>query len=299
MTGGMKGIPQAHGCAQSGMTGGMISNRLIAPYFSERLRKSLIVALYVACCLCAPACRQAGVACGLLSVVRCLSGAAWGFEDKLLTQPVAQERILTALSKELEPRGFSGVEIRFMQFPEKFSYSSGSELLFEEMSGHRRLGIRRYKISALGERGIRKTAFCAAAVSAEGPDIRARYHIPAGKRIAESDLAVSRVRLDDLPTDAATDPGQVIDQESNRNIGQGARIQLDFLRQPAAVLRGEIIEIGINIGGLAAKVFGEAESSGFVGDRIAFKNTLSLKRFFAKITAPHQAEVIWDGGDKG
>lgn len=220
-------------------------------------------------------------------------------EEELLTRPAAESIILSRLTTELTPMGFTGIQIRFMQFPEKFNYPTGAEIVFEEMAGHRRLGIRRYKISALGERGIRKTAFCAAAVSAEGPDIRARYHIPAGKRIAESDLILSRTRLEDLPTDAATDLGQILDQEANRNITQGERLVLGFFRQPFAVLRGEIIEVQLLFAGFEAKVFGEAQSSGFIGDRIPFKNTLSLKRFFAKITGPRQAQVVWAEGENG
>ena len=224
---------------------------------------------------------------------------AGAIENKSLTRSDAEAKILAVLAAELDPLGFSDIRIRFTQFPEKFPYPEGSELVFEEMAGHRRLGIRRYKISALGERGIRKTAFCAAAVSAEGLDIRARYHIPAGKRIAESDLILRRVRLDDLPTDAVTDPAQILDQEANRNISQGERIERDFARQPFAVLRGEIIEVELVAGGMGVKVFAEAQSSGFVGDQIPFKNTLSLKRFYANITGPRQARFVWAEGDKG
>lgn len=220
-------------------------------------------------------------------------------EEEILTRPAAESIILSRLTAELTPMGFTGIQIRFMQFPEKFNYPTGAEIVFEEMAGHRRLGIRRYKISALGERGIRKTAFCAAAVSAEGPDIRARYHIPAGKRVAESDLILSRTRLEDLPTDAVTDLAQILDQEANRNIAQGERLVLGFFRQPFAVLRGEIIEVRLLFSGFEAKVFGEAQSSGFIGDRIPFKNTLSLKRFFAKITGPRQAHVVWAEGENG
>ena len=235
----------------------------------------------------------------MLVAIGVLSVPAFAVEEQMLTQPVVESAIQSVLSKELNPLGFSNVQIRFIQFPEKFTYPAGSDITMEEMAGHRRLGVRRYKISAVGERGARKTAFCAAAVSAEGPDIRARYHIPAGKRIAESDLIVQRIRLDDLPTDAATNIGQLLDQEAARNIGQGSRLELDFVRQPYAVLRGEIIEVQLSIGGIMAKVFGEAESSGFVGDRIPFKNTLSLKRFFAKITGPRQAQVAWSEGENG
>lgn len=228
-----------------------------------------------------------------------LFGSAFAVEEQNLTRSQVESMVRPVLSRELEPLGFSDIRIRFTQFPEKFSYPAGAQIVVDEMAGHRRLGFRRYKISALGERGIRKTAFCAAAVSAEGPDIRARYHIPAGKRIAESDLILRRVLLDDLPTDAATNPAQVLDQEANRNIAQGERIELDFVRQPYAVLRGEIIEVILDLGTAQVKVFGEAQTSGFVGDRIAFKNTLSLKRFFAKITGPRQAVLSWAEGVTG
>lgn len=227
------------------------------------------------------------------------STTAFAVEDHLLIRESVGQMVLTRLNAELSQIGFSDVRIRFTQFPEKFTYPSGSELTIDEMAGHRRLGIRRYKITALGERGIRKTAFCAAAVSAEGPDIRARYHIPIGKRIAESDFVVTRKRIDDLPTGAVIDPKQILDQEANRNISQAERLELGFVRQPFAVLRGEIIEIQISLGSIQAKVFGEAQSSGFIGDRVPFKNTLSLKRFFAKIIGPRQARVSWAEGDNG
>lgn len=236
---------------------------------------------------------------GLVLAVLSFAPAAWALEDQILTQPAVESMVLARLNTELQQIGFSDVRIRFTQFPEKFTYPSGAQLVMEEMAGHRRLGIRRYKISAVGERGVRKTAFCAAAVSAEGPEIRARYHIPAGKRIAESDLAVQRIRMDDLPTDASTNPAQILDQEANRNITQGDRLMLGFLRQPYAVMRGEIIEVELIVGNIHAKVFGEAQSAGFVGDRIPFMNTLSLKRFFAKITGPRQAQALWSEGENG
>ncbi|MBI4180114.1 flagellar basal body P-ring formation protein FlgA [bacterium] len=235
---------------------------------------------------------------GILIILCLLATSAWAVEDQALSRKSVEPLILEQLSREFEPLGFSDIQIRFLQFPEKFSHPAGAELRVEEMAGHKRLGVRRYKISALGERGVRKTAFCAAAVSAEGPDIRARYHIPAGKRIAESDLQISRARLDDFTTTAATAPSQIVGQEANRNIAQGGRIDLGHVRQPFAVQRGEIIEVELDIGGVQARVFGEAQSSGFVGDRIPFKNTLSLQRFFAKITGPRQAQVAWAEGDK-
>lgn len=235
----------------------------------------------------------------LLILPAAMFGSAWAVEDELLNREVAQTMILTKLNSELQRLGFSDVQIKFTQFPEKFSYPNGSQLTLDEMAGHRRLGIRRFKISAVGERGVRKTAFCAAAVSAEGPEIRARYHIPAGKRVAESDLLITRSRIDDLPTTAATDPAQILDQESNRNIAQNDRVELHFLRMPFAVQKGEIIEVELALGGIQAKVFGEAQSAGFVGDRIPFKNTLSLKRFFAKIIGPRQAQVVWAEGENG
>jgi len=74
---------------------------------------------------------------------------------------------------------------------------------------------------------------------------------------------------------------------------------LGFLRQPYAVMRGEIIEVELIVGTIHAKVFGEAQTAGFVGDQIPFKNTLSLKRFFAKITGPRQAQVLWAEGENG
>lgn len=231
-------------------------------------------------------------------LVLLLAGTAFAIEDQALTQSSVESLVLPALGKELEALGFSNIQIRFTQFPEKFTYPAGAQLVIEEMAGHRRLGFRRYKISAVGERGVRKTAFCTTAVSAEGPDIRARYMIPAGKRIAESDLVIQRARLDDLPTDAATATGQLLDQEANRNIPQGARLSLGFVRQPFAVMRGEIIEVQLLYGGIIAKVFGEAQSSGFIGDRVPFKNTLSLKRFYAKITGPHQAHLEGSEGEK-
>lgn len=237
---------------------------------------------------------------GLLALMMfVMPPAALAVEEQSLEPSGVESMIVSRLEKELLPMGFSDVRIRFTQFPEKFTYPTRSELVLEEMAGHRRLGFRRYKISAVGERGVRKTAFCAAAVSAEGPDIRARYHIPAGKRIAESDLVVQRLRIEDLPTDAATQIAQILDQEANRNIAQGDRLELDFVRQPFAVQRGEIIEVRLILGGIQARVFGEAQSSGFVGDRVPFKNTLSLKRFFAKITGPRQAEVSWAEGENG
>ncbi len=248
---------------------------------------------------------------GEVATLQFLSAAAlaltlllWGpavlaFEENLLSKGQVESLILSALTREMEPLGLTNVQIRFTQFPEKFTYPAGTEFILEEMAGHRRLGIRRFKVTAVGERGVRKTAFCATAVSAEGPDIRARYHIPAGTRVAESDLAVRRTRLTDLPTDAVTDPAQVVDQEANRNITQGDRLELDYFRRPYAVLKGEIIEVQLNFGHVQAKVFGEAQSSGFVGDRLPFKNTLSLKRFFAKITGPRQAQILWDEGREG
>ena len=237
---------------------------------------------------------------GLVLICLAFPAAVFAIEDQSLTPSAVESLVMPKLARELEPLGFTDIRIRFTQFPEptKFSYSGASELVIDEMAGHRRLGIRRYKITAMGERGVRKTAFCAAAVSAEGPDIRARYHIPAGKRIALTDLAIRRVRQDDVPMDAATDVAQILDQEANRNISQGERVALDFVRQPFAVLRGEVIEVGMVIGTIEAKVFGEAQSSGFVGDQIPFKNTLSLKRFFARITGPRRAQIIWNqGGD--
>lgn len=218
-------------------------------------------------------------------------------EEELLDRDRIGAMVMSNLTKELEPMGFSGVQIRFAQFPDRFSYPAGSQMVITEMAGHRRLGIRRYKITAMGERGVRKTAFCAAAVSAEGPEIRAHYHIPAGKRIAQSDLVVTRKRIEDMPTDAVTDVAQIVDQEANRNIAQGERIESDFVRQPFAITRGEVIEVEVNLGAVEARVFAEAQSSGFVGDRIPFKNTLSLKRFDARITGPRKARTTLSEGE--
>lgn len=245
--------------------------------------------------------RALRVFCGKCSLVFCavvfvaLPAAA----DQTVGPAEIQALIQQRMEGELAPLGMGNIAVQLQRPPAPMVYADGAKVVLQEMGGHMRLGIRRFKIAMGDIRGGMKTAFVYARVSADVPVVRARYPIPTDKQIVTTDLAIGVERRDELSMKTILDAEQIIGRTAGRAIAQGDEIQTGHIRKTHAVRKGEIIEVEIQLGSVTAKVYAEALQAAYEGERIPFKNTVSMKRFFATVTGPRQARVIVDGDEGG
>ena len=135
---------------------------------------------------------------------------------------------------------------------------------------------------------------------------RVRISIPAPRVVATVDLRPGRpidassLKLevrDDFP---AAEPfpaalEDVVGKLPRRPIRAGTPICSSWLDEPKAIARGETVLVEVREGGALLQFDGQALASGAVGQTIPVLNTMSKKRFQARIEAKGKVSV---GGSK-
>ena len=135
-----------------------------------------------------------------------------------------------------------------------------------------------------------------------------RHRAPVWARVKISIAAPRVVALRDLrpgqPIDAAWLKLEMHDGESmpmtieevagrvpRRAIRAGTAIRPAWLDEPKAVERGETVQVEVREGGALLQLNGQAQASGAVGQTIPVLNTMSKKRFQARVEAKGKVSV--------
>jgi flagella basal body P-ring formation protein FlgA len=83
----------------------------------------------------------------------------------------------------------------------------------------------------------------------------------------------------------------VVGRRPRMRIAAGAEIRTDQLAEAHDVERGDTIRIEVRNGGAAIEFSGEAEASGFVGEKVLVRNPDSQKRFLARVVGKGRVAV--------
>jgi flagella basal body P-ring formation protein FlgA len=98
---------------------------------------------------------------------------------------------------------------------------------------------------------------------------------------------------DDLPA-AEPSPATLADVAGKiprRLIRVGTPIRSAWLAEPKAVVRGETVQVEVREGGALLQLDGQAQASGAIGQTIPVLNTMSKKRFQARVEAKGKVSV--------
>jgi len=123
------------------------------------------------------------------------------------------------------------------------------------------------------------------------PRVVAAENLSPGRPI---DSAGVRVEIrDEFPLSEAS-PGsieEVAGKVLRRAVRAGTTIRSAWLEAPKAVLRGEAVEIESRQGGALVQALGQAQAPGAIGETIPVINSMSKKRFPARVIAKGKVAV--------
>src|SRR5262249_21989796 len=138
--------------------------------------------------------------------------------------------------------------------------------------------------------------------------VRVKITVPLKRVVAveplqpDRPIAAAQVRLEEcegLPSaqPPARDLEQVVGRMPRRPIAAGSEILLSLITQPAAVARGETVEVEVRSGSARLGFTARAESPGGPGDTIQVRNPRSGKSFQAKVSAKGKVLVVASNGE--
>jgi flagella basal body P-ring formation protein FlgA len=78
---------------------------------------------------------------------------------------------------------------------------------------------------------------------------------------------------------------------ATRSLPEGSYLDSKSVRQPSAVVRGEVVKVDVVDGATHLRLEARAETTGNIGDRITLINPSGLRRFQATVTSPGYARI--------
>ena len=105
------------------------------------------------------------------------------------------------------------------------------------------------------------------------------------------DVRLARVRVSQVPSDAALSLDQIVGMQLRRAIPAGQPLHLADLTRPALVQRGAVVQIELSALGLSVTGQATALDAGAEGDRIRVQNVNSRAYLFADVIGPGQVRV--------
>ena len=120
----------------------------------------------------------------------------------------------------------------------------------------------------------------------------ATHRLLAGAPIQPSDVRLQRVPSGTGQDESAQNLSQVIGQALRHPLNAGQKIAVAELSAPILVQKGALVQIQLQVPGLAVTAAGTAADSGAMGDHIGVLNPASGAIIEAEITGPDQVRVL-------
>ena len=115
--------------------------------------------------------------------------------------------------------------------------------------------------------------------------------VNAGETFASGMLEVKQQTLPLGTHNTIAEPAQAVGRTALRRIRAGDAVRTEWLAAPAAVQRGQAVEVEVRSGRSSIRFRAEAVSNAQLGEMVALRNPVTGKRFRAVATAPGQAEM--------
>lgn len=122
------------------------------------------------------------------------------------------------------------------------------------------------------------------------PVVLAVEDLTAGRPIRANQV-VLETRSDGTAVEGVANLNGVIGKLPQRTIRAGTAIPANALAAPPAVRRGDAVTVTVECGGAHLKLETQAETTARVGERIALRNPVSHRRFWARVAGPGRASV--------
>ncbi|MEM9658625.1 MAG: flagellar basal body P-ring formation chaperone FlgA, partial [Planctomycetota bacterium] len=123
------------------------------------------------------------------------------------------------------------------------------------------------------------------------PVVVARRAINRGDLIRESDVELQWVAKSHPPQTANALPA-VVGKEARQSIRSGSTIQHYQIQPPMIVRRGDLVEIFVQTGGVAARTKAVARQDGSLGEMVQVETFDSKERIVARVSGPRLLEVV-------
>ena len=120
----------------------------------------------------------------------------------------------------------------------------------------------------------------------------ATHRLMAGAPIQPSDVRLQRLPSGTGQDESAQNLSQVIGQALRHPLNAGQKIAVAELSAPILVQKGALVQIQLQVPGLAVTAAGTAADSGAMGDHIGVLNPASGAIIEAEITGPDQVRVL-------
>jgi flagellar basal body P-ring formation protein FlgA len=111
----------------------------------------------------------------------------------------------------------------------------------------------------------------------------ARRSMKKGNIIGRTDIEIKRKNISHLPEDTLKEIDQAVGLRTKHSLRDGAVLKGWMLEKTPVVERGDVVTILAQGGNLRITVPGIVQETGFSGDLIKVKNTMSRKNVFARV----------------
>jgi len=228
-------------------------------------------------------------------------GVAWrprtGAEQIVIDRPgrmLPREEVFEALRQALRAGGYSDdAHIELSGFsapqvpPDARPEISVEQIDVEQGSGRFTAGL---AIAVAGEPLQR--LHVAGRVQEMVTAVVATHRLMAGAALQPSDVRLQRMPSSTEQDEAAQSAAQVVGQALRHPLNAGQKIALAELSSPVLVQKGALVQIQLQVPGLAVSASGTAADSGAMGDHIGVLNPASGAIVEAEITGPSQVRVL-------
>lgn len=114
----------------------------------------------------------------------------------------------------------------------------------------------------------------------------------AGEEILASDIDYITERTSTLGRQVVTDAAQLIGKSPRRAIRSGQPISLSNLGDPVMVMKGKLVSVILEQGGMYLSVSGRTLEAGGEGDVIRVENIASRKVILAEVIGPQEVRIL-------
>jgi flagellar basal body P-ring formation protein FlgA len=130
-------------------------------------------------------------------------------------------------------------------------------------------------------------------VAGSMPRLVAAAPLQPGRAIAGDQLRLERPSNARESLAAPVSMEDVIGKAPRRFIAKGTAIRQEWLEEPKAVVRGDVVVVEARAGAARLEMHALAEASGSPGDTVPVVNPQSKKRFQARVEGPGKVSVEW------
>ena len=210
------------------------------------------------------------------------------------SRQVSEAEIRKQVEDFFRQRALENAEVQLTDFKllnEVILPAGDYSLTVEPPARGREMGPVGLNLSFQAQDGYRMKARATAKLEVMTEAVMSVRALERGRLIEAGDIKLAKVSLSSLPVNVSTDPKQVIGKKLKRHIPAMTMLRSELIDEPALVLKGEVVTIYAESGGLRVTALGEAKEDGRGGDQIRITNLDSKKEVHARVLDNRTVQV--------